>query len=252
MRRFWVYALYAVLTAAVTSLGTYLTVSFVVERAPEAAVPAVAGLGLAQALDVLDSHKLDLEVGEFEYSDTVPENHVIRQRPEAGRVVKAGRGVRVILSRGAERHPVPDVAGLPLDEARIALAEAGLTGQVVGRVAGGREGQVLAQGAAPGTRLLKGTPLGLLLSSGAPLVRYRMPRVEGMPLDRAVELLDAIGVRVEKVDEVAVEKPEQQGLVLGQEPAAGSPVARGGGVLLAASPRREEPAAPAEEPKSEP
>lgn len=252
MRRFLLYALYALLTAAVAGLGTYLTVSFVVERAPEAAVPPVAGLGLAQALDVLDAHKLDLEVGEFEYSDTVPENHVIRQRPEAGRVVKAGRGVRVILSRGAERHPVPLVAGLSLDDARIALTEAGLRGEVAGRVPGGPEGQVVAQAAAPGSRLLKGAAVRLLVSSGHRPTRYRMPRVEGLPLDRAVVVLDELGVRVEKVDEVPASSPDQQGLVLRQEPAAGSPVARGVGVLLAAAPRREEAPTPEEETRHEP
>jgi serine/threonine-protein kinase len=245
MRRFVLLAVYGVLAAAVVGLGTYLTVSFVVERTPEVTVPPVEGLGLAQALDALDAKKLGLELAEFEYSDQVPENHVIRQQPGVGQVVKAGRRVRVILSRGAERHPVPELAGLPLEDARIALTEAGLQAAVTARIPGGPAEQVVAQGAAPGSRLLKGTTVPLLVWSGPRPSVYRMPRLEGLPLSRAVVTLDELGIRVETVEEVPAEDPAREGLVLRQEPAAGSPIARGAGVVLAAVKARE--AVPPEE-----
>ncbi|MBI5015743.1 MAG: PASTA domain-containing protein [Deltaproteobacteria bacterium] len=247
MKRFLLFALYGTLAACVAGIATYLSVSFVVERTPEVAVPPVAGLGLAQALDALDAKKLGLELTEFEYSDQVPENHVIRQQPEAGRVVKAGRRVRVILSRGAERHAVPELAGLPTEEARIVLIEAGLQAAVATRIPGGPEGQVVAQGAAPGSRLLKGTAVPLVIWSGPRPTIYRMPRLVGLTYGRAAATLDELGVRVEALDDVPTDDPTKEDLVLRQDPAAGSPIPRGTGVRLAAAKARDEPPPPTDE-----
>lgn len=240
MKRLVLYVTYGLMAAGVAGLGTYLTVSFLVERAPEVRVPPVTGLGLAQALDALDAKKLGLVVGDFEYSDQVPENHVIRQQPNAGHVVKSGRRVRVMLSRGAERHPVPELAGLPLEDARIALTEAGLQAVVTAHIAGGPAGQVAAQGAASGGRLLKGTAVALLVWSGPRPSLYRMPRLEGLPRDRAAVILDEMGIRVEKTEDVPSDDPARGGLVVRQDPPAGSPIARGAGATLAAVATREE------------
>jgi serine/threonine-protein kinase len=254
LRRILLYAVYAIMAAAAAGLGTYLAVSFVVERGPEVSVPRVAGLRLAQALDALDAARLDLEVGEFEYSERVPEDQVIRQKPEAGRVVKGGRGVRVIVSRGPERRAVPDLAGLGLEDARIALAEAGLVAEPVGRVPGGPEGQVVAQGVSPGGRRLKGAAVPLLVSSGPRPVLLRMPALQGLTRGSAVVALDRLGVRIERLEE-ARDDPDRRGLVVAQAPEAGSPVVRGAGVVLTVVPEREEPAEGAplkRQPKGEP
>ena len=96
-------------------------------------MPDVTGQGLSEALDRLRTVGLDLEVRSFRYSQEVPENRIVRQSPEPGRIVKAGRGVGVVLSRGPERHPTPDVRGLSLEDARILLEEAGLRAQVAVR-----------------------------------------------------------------------------------------------------------------------
>jgi serine/threonine-protein kinase len=232
MKRSLLFLFYGGLVAAIVGIVAYLSLSFVVQRGPEVAVPAVEGLGLAQALDVLDSRKLDLEVGEFEFSDRVPENHVVRQRPAPGRVIKAGRPIRVILSRGAEKHPVPDVAGLSLDEARIQFVESGLQAQVSARVHAGPAGQIVAQGAEPGTRLLKGTVVALVVSSGPKPTLLRMPSVEGMPLEKAIVTLDEAGLRVEHVEEARGPDPQGRGGVLSQQPEPGSPVAKGSGIVV--------------------
>lgn len=224
--------LYGGMVAAIVGILAYLSLSFVIQRGPEVAVPRVEGLGLSQALDVLDARKLDLEVGRFEFSDRVPENHVLRQVPAPGRVIKAGRSVRVVLSRGAERHPVPDVTGQSLEEARIQLGEAGVQGQVAARVHSGPAGQVVAQAAEPGTRLLKGTVLGLVVSDGPRPVLLRMPSVEGLLLEKAIVALDEVGLRVARVEEAKGGDAERRGRIVAQEPPAGSPVVKGSGVVV--------------------
>ncbi|MDW7710885.1 MAG: PASTA domain-containing protein [Deferrisomatales bacterium] len=232
MKRLGLGLLYAVLAAGVALLGGYLAVSLVVEKAPEVSVPPVAGLTLSGALDVLAPAGLDLQVRGFVYSDDVPEDQIVRQRPEAGRVVKAGRGVGVVLSRGPERHPVPDVRGLPLEDARILLEEAGVKPEVALRLPRGLPGQVVAQGEDPGRLLPREAGVPLILSSGPAPVLLRMPRLEGGTLEDALSALDRLGLRLERIQEVAREGTHPPGRVLTQEPLGGFPVPRGSPVTL--------------------
>ena len=232
MRRRWILPLYALLALGVAGLGAYLAVALFVEQGGEVAVPAVTGLSLSEALDGVTPQGLDLEVLAFEYSDAVPENHIVRQRPAAERVVRGGRAVAVVVSRGPERHPVPDVRGLPLEDARILLGEAGLKASVVARIHGGPAGQVLALGADPGSRLPRGAALPLVLSTGPRPVRLRMPRLEGLGMDRALATLDRHGLRAARVEEVSLEDPSRRGKVVSQDPLPGFPVLRGDGVTL--------------------
>ncbi|GAB4272816.1 MAG: hypothetical protein Kow0092_28000 [Deferrisomatales bacterium] len=229
--------LYAALALAVAALGAYLAVAFLVERAPEVEVPEVAGLTLSEALDRLAPAGLDLEVRAFVYSDEIAENRVVRQSPAPGRVVKAGRGVGVVISRGPERHPAPDLRGLPLEDARILLGEARLQGTVAVRLPDGPEGTVVGQGAAPGRRLPAGATLALAVSAGPRPVRLRMPRLEGLTRDDAVGRLDALGVRVERIEEVSLEDPSRAGRVVSQDPLPGFPVVRGGAATLSVAGR---------------
>lgn len=233
MKRRLILPLYAALALGVAGLAAYLAVALFVEQGGEVAVPAVTGLSLSEALDEVTSQMLDLEVTAFEYSDAVPENHIVRQRPAAERVVREGRAVAVVVSRGPERHPAPDVRGLSLEDARILLGEAGLKEMVAARIPGGPVGQILALGADPGSRLPRGAELPLVLATGPRPVRLRMPRLEGLGVDAALATLDRHGLRAARVEEVSLEDPSRRGKVVSQEPLPGFPVVRGGGVTLA-------------------
>ena len=232
MRRLWITLACGLLAAGVAGLGGYLLVSFVVERAPSVTVPEVIGLGISEAVDKLTAQSLDLEVRAFVYSDEVPENRVVRQKPEAGKVVRAGRAVGVVLSRGAERHPVPDVRGLALEDARIQIEEADLKAEVRVRVRGGAEGEVVAQGEEPGRRLAKDGVVPLVVSSGSRPILLRMPRLEGRTLSDAIAAADALGLRATRVEEVSLEDPSRHGRVVSHEPLAGFPVAKGAEVAI--------------------
>jgi serine/threonine-protein kinase len=232
VRRGWVLPLYGALALGVAGLGAYLAVALFVEHGVEVAVPTVTGLTLSEALDETAPLGLDLEILAFEYSDQVPENHILRQRPVAQRVVKSGRAVSVVLSRGPERHPAPDVRGLPQEDARILLGEAGLTESAGPQVHSGPAGRVVAMGVDPGTRLPRGAALPLVISAGTRPVRLRMPRLEGQTMDQALTSLDHHGLRATRVEEVSLEDPNRRGRVVSQDPLPGFPVAVGEGVVL--------------------
>lgn len=232
MRRFWVGLAYSALGLGVALLGAYLAVSLIVEQAPEVEVPKVTGTSLAEGLDVLSAKSLDLEVQGFVYSDEVPENHIVRQRPEAGRIAKAGRSVSVVLSRGPERHPTPDLRGSSLEDARILLEEAGLKPEVALHLARGPRGQVLAQGTEPGRLQPREAVVKLVVSNGPQPLLLCMPRLEGGPLEKALAALDERGLRLGRIEEVNLDDPSRQGHVVSQDPLAGFPVTQGASVVL--------------------
>lgn len=223
---------YTLLALAVALIGGYLVVSFMVTTTPEVEVPSVTGLTLSDALDKLNQNKLDLEVRDFVFSSAVGENRVVRQRPREGEVVKQGRSVGVVLSRGPERNAVPDVVGQNTEDAAIALSQASLVPESAERIPWGAPGVVVAQGAAPGFRLAKGEKIPLLVSEGPAPVVLRMPRLEGLSREEAEQAVKAMGLRIERVEEDSFGIFSLAGRVMGQEPPAGSPVSSGSAVSL--------------------
>lgn len=213
-------------------VGGYLVVAFMARNTPEVVVPDVEARALSEALYALTEQSLDLEVRGFVFSDVIPENHVVLQRPAVGQVVKAGRSVGVILSRGAERLSTPQLFGNSLEDAAIALSEAKLAFEVTARLPGAAESQVLAQSIVPGAMRPSGSIVDIVVSKGPAPVRYRLPRLEGLTLIEAQTVLAELGLRVEKIVEVELDDQLRAGRVINQEPLPGFPVERGGGVTL--------------------
>lgn len=115
---------------------------------------------------------------------------------------------------------VPQLYGLTLEEARVAIRERGLS---VGGVRGmtsmdADSGRVLAQSPLPGQQLRPGGVVGLGVSSGPPMLR--VPPVAGLGPETARELLEGVGFDVEvqqiRSDQVAA------GAVARADPPAGT------------------------------
>lgn len=223
------------MAVAVAGLSGYLVVSFMVQKAAEVRVPDITDMTLSDALDRLQEAKLDLEVRDFAYSDLVKENKVITQRPQPGQIVKEGRAVGVVLSRGSKRFPVPDVLGKRLEEAAIMISEAGLKYEVGATIPGGRVDEVLGISREPGARLGGGETVRLLVSSGPKPVLLRMPRVEGMGRSEAETMLSSMGLSIERIEMVNLGDSGKSGKIISQEPMPGYPVERGASVTLSAA-----------------
>lgn len=232
MRRIFLFSFYFFLAVAVAGVSGYFVVSLMVQQTPEVAVPDITDMALSDALDRLQEVGLDLEVRDFTYSDLVKENRVVIQRPQPGQVVKAGRAVGVVLSRGYKRYPMPEVLGKRLEEAAVMLAEAGLKYEVGATVHGGQADEVLGVSREAGTRLVPAETVRLLVSSGPKSVALRMPRVEGMTKGEAEALLGNLGLVIERIEVINLGDTTKAGHVISQDPLAGYPVERGGSVML--------------------
>jgi serine/threonine-protein kinase len=106
-----------------------------------------------EAAAILTAKRLVPQRGEA-YSDSVPTGQVIRTEPPAGQPVARDSAVKIIVSKGTDKVKAPDVRGLTIDAASAALAERGLTLNLVGPYRPG--GRIGNQDPVPGTELRRG------------------------------------------------------------------------------------------------
>jgi beta-lactam-binding protein with PASTA domain len=128
---------------------------------------------------------------------------------------------------GAAKVSVPRVVGLDSTEAAGKLAQAGLRPKLVFRKGGGTNGKVLEQRPEQATRLAKGSPVTLIVASGA--AKLSVPTVTGQSFTDARAKLEAAGLRPTRT-EVTSDKPP--GTVVDQAPDGGAKVNKGAVVTL--------------------
>jgi serine/threonine-protein kinase len=133
-------------------------------------IPAVEGVNVTQAQRDLRSAGLHVEVlPRRQFSETVPEDHVVTLDPPVGRLVKEGRTVKVVVSAGSAFTKVPEVRELPEGMARERIREAEL------RIATEEYvvhktiplNRVIAVTPAPGAKVKRGSAVHLKISQGA-------------------------------------------------------------------------------------
>ncbi|WP_019877437.1 Stk1 family PASTA domain-containing Ser/Thr kinase [Sporichthya polymorpha] len=173
------------------------TIVAVLSAGPERyAVPDLAGETVEDAKKRLAENNLTVadEQGQ-KYSDSVPEGRVLATDPPAGKELRRDAVVKLIVSRGAKPISVPDVVGRSLQEATDLLTSAGFkatwTEQVDDSVP---SGTVLSQNPGPNRKLSKGSTIELVVSK-SDLVE--VPRVIGMDVDDAEDLLESLGFDVD-------------------------------------------------------
>ncbi len=131
-------------------------------------------------------------------------------------------------------HAIPRVLGLPMPDARTALATAGFRSRIEGERTSGTvpRGSILWQDPPPGMVLGPNAIVQLVLSAGpAPVT---VPDVIGLSLPYAEKVVAAAGITVGQVDTVRGSGPET-GVVLATRPAPGTGRPRGAPVDLVVS-----------------
>jgi eukaryotic-like serine/threonine-protein kinase len=93
-------------------------------------VPNVVGKSYDEAVKTLSAKRFKV-TRQDEYSDTVPAGQVIRHDPVKGAEAPRDSMVTVVVSRGPDVVTVDDYRGMTVEDAVIALEEAGLQAEVV-------------------------------------------------------------------------------------------------------------------------
>jgi serine/threonine-protein kinase len=193
------------------------------------AVPDVSGLPRNDAHKVLRAQGFDFEDTPTA-SDGVKIGRVISQEPSPRSSAQQGTKVNLAISTGPEKVPVPDVVGKTVDEARSALEDVGLRVSVKPKEDDTADpGTVLSQDRARGSELALNSVVTVIVAAQPKQVV--VPDVVGRSQNNATKTLSGRGFEVAPED-VAVDAPDQDGVVQKQSPQPGGKIDRGAAVTI--------------------
>jgi beta-lactam-binding protein with PASTA domain len=223
-RRRWLLAVVATVVAALAGTGYLLRPGALWAR-----VPDVSGLARAAAEERIAGAGLGV-AGSRTVASDAPPGEVVGSRPGPGGLLRQGRGVVLIVSRGPDLADVPRLVGVGRGEAEELVRSAGLiVGEVRTQHAPEPPGTVLDQEPRPG-KVRTQTPVNLVVSAGPELLA--VPEVVGGRFEEAQAALREAGFGVARSDAFH-EAPA--GTVVDQAPKPGESLERGGSVRLLVS-----------------
>ncbi|MGQ9631252.1 MAG: PASTA domain-containing protein [bacterium] len=239
MRILWAVLWRLVIVASILIGGSYLALLIIMNivlNAPEVSLPSLVGMTEDEAEANVSKLGIKLIV-ERRFDDNFPKGQILFQDPPANILVKVGRTVKVIVSKGSEEVTVPNVVGMSQRLGEIALREAGLQ---VGRRVTKHSQQVpedciISQEPRPNTVVKRDSQVDLLISLGKPPVIFAMPDIVGMPLDEARAKIEEVGLKLGSISKRRVTDGTDENVVLFSNPEGGEGVEAGTVVSLVVS-----------------
>jgi hypothetical protein len=219
--------------------GQLTEIKFTLRAASEAAaavpgliaVPSLLGLPRAAAETALA--RAGLKLGKIaEQESRYAPGTVIGQTPDPGDEVAPEVPIEIVVAV-AIKPTVPDLRGLPLEEATARIEALGLVpGKVAQRESrDAAEGTVLTQEPLAGMRVEPGSAVALVVAVPPP-PSVAVPDLAGRSRPEAERLLKAAGLAL---GEVAEKEGGRPGVVLAQAPKPGTEVPPGSAVSLVVS-----------------
>jgi serine/threonine-protein kinase len=221
------------IVAAVFSAMTAMRVAI---RGREVVVQDLKGKTEVEARQILEKSGLILRVSQTRFTPGVPEGRIVEQNPPQGTSLKTGRSVKVLVSRGERKYPVPNVIGGSVRAATITLSESKLTLGITdyAHTTEGDQSTVVYQ--SPPPQSVDGTDpkVNILVSLGPLEQYYTMPDLVGRSFD-------SVSARA-RVEGFKLGKPNFRtypgiapGMVIQQKPQAGYRLSKHDSILLEVS-----------------
>lgn len=205
-KKFWLILIpAALLTFFLVGLTTYFVVDRVVmpgvtgmSNKGEVTIPSVIGIDVKEAKKSAYDRGLRVSVSSSEYSDEAAVGQILSQEPEKGSVVKKGRHIFVVTSKGPEVDTVPEVSGMLEGPAKRALRNAGFNEITVRSAYNSKIEQNMSISTDPqeGTVTSREANIVLYLSKGTKPTHAVVPNLVGEMLSTARASLDDAGLRV--------------------------------------------------------
>jgi eukaryotic-like serine/threonine-protein kinase len=184
---------------------------------PEVTIPSVVGQSVEDAVAELTRAGLDAQV--VEVNSDRDEGAVTAQSPNAGTVVVEGTRVRINVSKGPRPVSVPNVVGLPYDQAASELQRAGFGVARIDVDSDQAAGIVTDQDPNGGSEGSKGSTVTVSVSKGPSTAA--IPDVTSQDYAIAQTTLENAGFRTRFVYE-DTQDPTLDGIVISQDPIGGS------------------------------
>ncbi len=184
--------------AAGVEIRKFLPVTLFVSKGPQLfPLVGLGGLSLEQAKDALAGAEMTLGQVTEKYDEQAPAGTILSQAPAKDTPVRHGTAVALVVSKGPQPLPVPDVRGMDRDSAVKAITDAGLTAKIAADTVFDKKvpaGSVVRQSPSDGT-LNRGGTVTLTLSKGPRMVE--VPNFIGKPAKQAEKELKKLGFQVE-------------------------------------------------------
>lgn len=203
-------------------------------------VPDLRGMEVEEAQAILEEKGLSWRVSFASYTKDFPENTVFSQNPKAGSLVKKGRRVELMISKGPQFAYVPYCIGNSLRGAMLVIERSGL---IVGEISSIRDsdsyrGEIIATEPWPGTKILRGSKVDLLVSEGAPIRSFLLPDLVGKGYLEVKQKAEGIGLLV-RASTLDTRADLRKCRIVMQEPPAGTLVSAGDTLDIMISERME-------------
>ncbi len=168
---------------------------------PEVKVPAVKGLNEQEAIQQLENANLEPIISDTTYDEKFAKGTIILQKPLGGEVVKEGRRIYLFISGGEPVVLVPNLKGKSLRDAKLSLERVGLK---IGRIeevpSENPKNMIFDQEFTEGTKLKKGSSVGIYISQGETGGDIEIPDLVGKSLSEAEKILAEKSLEIGKIN----------------------------------------------------
>ena len=204
------------------------SINAVVSLGPERyEVPTLKGLDVKDAEDAITTANLELGSTDLEYDTKIEAGSVVSSSPKAGSEVKRGTVIDIVVSKGPEPVPIPDLVGRKITAAKALLAKLDLKADITEKFSEEvPDGGVISVRPNVGTVVDAGSRITLVVSKGPPPVT--VPRLIDVPKDKAIATLQGLGLKVKVVE--GEFSPLNR--VISQDPPGGTEVPKGTTVTI--------------------
>jgi eukaryotic-like serine/threonine-protein kinase len=228
-------SIFIVLIMAVLYFTVNLVMVMLVRNDADLEVPDLTGIPVSEGYDKLTALHLFLVKDGDQYNATIPAGAIVSQVPLPGSKVKAGRQIKVIVSRGSEKVSTPNVTAKLWRDAEIILRQAGLViGETLRIYSDQNQDTVVIQDPVVGTSMEKGSSINLIVSAGTIGEGAVMPNLLSRPYEQVDRIIKIMGLKVDKVT-TEVNDNIDSGTVVNQLPEANFPLNKDTAISLVIS-----------------
>lgn len=213
-----------------------IVMPIVTRHGKESVVPSVLNLTLEQAKEILKKKGLGLRVMSEKYIPDTPSGVIIFQTPEPEFIIKKGRIIKVVVSKGTKLTTVPDLKGVSLRQAEIMLSEKDLKIGDISWTANDSfpENVVVFSTPSFGAAVPAGLSIHLTVNQISPKGVVIVPNFLGKNLQKVYKLAEDFGLKIGEI-KYKVDNSLLPRTVIEQIPKPGAEVERGTEIELVVS-----------------
>jgi beta-lactam-binding protein with PASTA domain len=221
------FSLYVFLLCCILALGFMAAFFFVLKGAEKVMVPNIRGMDLADALVSLQERELYPRLALRFTNNPLDKNTILEQSPEPGSIVKAGRRIKLTVSRGAVLDTIENYVGKDLEAVKLHLQTLFSSSRPLVtireppmyRFDDSSAGTILEQKPIPKTEISGPTVLEFIVSKGPESQKTTVPRFIGETMVSAIRLAEKASFPVDFSMRQA-RAGEAPGSVIEQKPSA--------------------------------